>query len=168
MIMTSNIGSQRILEYRGAFDGAVYERMKKAVLEEMRHHFRPEFLNRVDETIVFHAPRGGAPEEDRGDSTERLRPGWRSGTSAGIDGCGAANLVRTGYDPHYGARPLKRTIQKKVETPLGRRILKGEIRDGQRMLVDVDRAGELTFAGFRSRDAERWRRGDTERARAWG
>jgi ATP-dependent Clp protease ATP-binding subunit ClpA len=56
------------------------------------------------------------------------------------------NLVRTGYDSHYGARPLKRAIQKKVETPLGRVIFKGEIRDGQRLLVDVDRQGELTFA----------------------
>ena len=55
VIMTSNIGSHRILEYRGAFEGEGYERMKEAVLDEMRHHFRPEFLNRVDEIIVFHA-----------------------------------------------------------------------------------------------------------------
>ena len=55
VIMTSNIGSHRILDYRGAFEGEGYERMKEAVLEEMRHHFRPEFLNRVDEIIVFHA-----------------------------------------------------------------------------------------------------------------
>ena len=54
-------------------------------------------------------------------------------------------LVRTGFDPHYGARPLKRAIQKKVETPLGRGILKGEIRDGQEILVDADPNGELTF-----------------------
>jgi ATP-dependent Clp protease ATP-binding subunit ClpB len=56
------------------------------------------------------------------------------------------NLVRTGFDPHYGARPLKRAIQKKVETPLSRLILKGEVRDGQRLVVDVDPQGELTFA----------------------
>src|SRR5213078_1420390 len=55
VIMTSNVGSHRILEYRGAFDGENYERMKEAVLEELRHHFRPEFLNRVDEIVVFHA-----------------------------------------------------------------------------------------------------------------
>src|SRR5262249_12031363 len=55
VIMTSNIGSHRILEYRGGFEGENYERMKEAVLDEMRHHFRPEFLNRVDEIIVFHA-----------------------------------------------------------------------------------------------------------------
>ncbi|HLY16445.1 MAG TPA: hypothetical protein VKR61_04445, partial [Bryobacteraceae bacterium] len=55
------------------------------------------------------------------------------------------NLVRTGFDPHYGARPLKRAIQKKVETPLGRMILKGEARDGQQLVVDVNPQGELTF-----------------------
>ena len=82
VIMTSNIGSQRILEYRGAFEGEGYERMKEAVLEEMRHHFRPEFLNRVDETIVFHALSRGAPEADRGDPARNgCGRGWRTGTS---------------------------------------------------------------------------------------
>ncbi len=57
-----------------------------------------------------------------------------------------ANLVRTGYDPHYGARPLKRAIQKKIETPLGRLLLKGEIRDGQTVVVDANgEAGDLVF-----------------------
>jgi ATP-dependent Clp protease ATP-binding subunit ClpB len=56
------------------------------------------------------------------------------------------NLVRMGFDPHYGARPLKRAIQKKVETPLGRLILKGEVRDGQQLVVDVDAESELKFA----------------------
>ena len=147
VIMTSNIGSQRILEYRGAFEGQSYERMKEAVLEEMRHHFRPEFLNRVDETIVFH----GLAEEHLKQIVEiqlerlRARLADRHITLELTDAA-RLNLVRTGYDPHYGARPLKRAIQKKVETPLGRLILKGEVRDGQRLLVDVDRKGELTFS----------------------
>jgi ATP-dependent Clp protease ATP-binding subunit ClpB len=147
VIMTSNIGSQRILEYRGGFEGAQYERMKEAVLEEMRHHFRPEFLNRVDETIVFH----GLAEEHLKQiveiQLERLRARLADRhISLELTDAARLNLVRTGYDPHYGARPLKRAIQKKVETPLGRLILKGEIRDGQRLLVDVDGKGELTFA----------------------
>jgi ATP-dependent Clp protease ATP-binding subunit ClpB len=147
VIMTSNIGSQRILEYRGAFEGMSYERMKEAVLEEMRHHFRPEFLNRVDETIVFH----GLAEEHLKQiveiQLERLRARLADRhISLELTDAARLNLVRTGYDPHYGARPLKRAIQKKVETPLGRLILKGEIRDGQRLLVDVDGKGELTFA----------------------
>jgi ATP-dependent Clp protease ATP-binding subunit ClpB len=147
VIMTSNIGSQRILEYRGAFEGEPYERMKEAVLEEMRHHFRPEFLNRVDETIVFH----GLAEEHLKQiveiQLERLRARLADRhISLELTDAARLNLVRTGYDPHYGARPLKRAIQKKVETPLGRLILKGEIRDGQRLVVDVDRQGELTFS----------------------
>jgi len=146
VIMTSNIGSQRILEYRGAFEGAQYERMKEAVLEEMRHHFRPEFLNRVDETIVFH----GLAEEHLKQiveiQLERLRARLADRhISLELTDAARLSLVRTGYDPQYGARPLKRAIQKKVETPLGRLILKGEIRDGQRLLVDVGRDGELTF-----------------------
>jgi len=147
VIMTSNIGSHRILEYRGALDGAGYGRMKEAVLEEMRRHFRPEFLNRIDETIVFHSLSEEhllriveiqlghlrARLEDRHitlDVTERAR----------------AHLVRAGYDPNFGARPLKRAIQKEVETPLARRILAGEIREGQAVCADFNaERGELVF-----------------------
>ncbi len=148
IIMTSNIGSQRILDYRGGFEGEGYERMKETVLEEMRHHFRPEFLNRVDEIIVFHA----LSEEHLMQIVEiqlgrlrhrladrhiklQLRPAAR------------ANLVRTGYDPHYGARPLKRAIQKKIETPLGRLLVKGEVRDGQTITVDAENlTSDLKFS----------------------
>ena len=147
LIMTSNIGSHRILEYRGAFEGEAYERMKGAVLEEMRHHFRPEFLNRVDEIIVFHA----LSEEHLKEIVEiqlgRLRQRLAE-RHIGLELTDAArtHLVRTGYDPLYGARPLKRAIQREIETPLGRRILKAEIRDGQTVLVDFDpSSGELKF-----------------------
>ena len=148
IIMTSNVGSQRILEYRGSFAGASYERMKEAVLEEMRHTFRPEFLNRVDEIIVFHS----LSEEHLKQIVEiqlgrlRARLADRHVTLQLTDAA-RANLVRTGYDPHYGARPLKRAIQKKIETPLGRLLLKGEIRDGQTVVVDAEsETGDLTFA----------------------
>ena len=67
VIMTSNIGSQRILQYKGTHIGEVYDRMKDAVLDELRKHFRPEFLNRVDEIIVFHALTRSRPDEDRRD-----------------------------------------------------------------------------------------------------
>ncbi len=147
VIMTSNVGSQRILEYRGSFAGAGYERMKEAVLEEMRHHFRPEFLNRVDEIIVFHS----LSEEHLKQIVEiqvgrlRARLADRQIVLELTDSA-RANLVRTGYDPHYGARPLKRAIQKKIETPLGRLLLKGAVRDGQTVLVDAaGEGGDLTF-----------------------
>jgi len=147
VIMTSNIGSHRILEYRGAFEGEAYERMKGAVLEEMRHHFRPEFLNRVDEIIVFHALSEEHLKEIVGIQLGRLRHRLAE-RHIGLELTDAArtHLVRMGYDPLYGARPLKRAIQREIETPLGRRILKGEVRDGQTVLVDLDPAsGELNF-----------------------
>ncbi len=147
VIMTSNIGSQRILEYRGAFEGAGYDRMKEAVLDEMRHHFRPEFLNRVDETIVFHALSEEHLKQIVDIQLGRLR-GRLADRHITLDLTDAArlNLVRTGYDPHYGARPLKRAIQKKIETPLGRLLLRGSIRDGETVLVDGDpEGGELKF-----------------------
>jgi ATP-dependent Clp protease ATP-binding subunit ClpB len=147
VIMTSNIGSHRILDFRGSFDSASYEHMKQAVLEEMRRHFRPEFLNRVDEIVVFHA----LSEEHLKEIVEiqlgRLRKRLAERhielelTDAAKD-----HIVRVGYDPAYGARPLKRTIQKEIETPLGRRLLQGEIRDGQTVEVDYDPSRrELTF-----------------------
>jgi ATP-dependent Clp protease ATP-binding subunit ClpB len=147
VIMTSNVGSQRILEYRGSFAGAGYERMQEAVLEEMRYHFRPEFLNRVDEIIVFHS----LSEEHLKQIVEiqlaRLRARLADRHIAlQLTDAARSNLVRTGYDPHYGARPLKRAIQKKIETPLGRMLLQGAVRDGQTIVVDAGaEAGDLTF-----------------------
>jgi ATP-dependent Clp protease ATP-binding subunit ClpB len=147
VIMTSNIGSQRILQYKGSFAGEGYERMKAAVLDEMRKHFRPEFLNRVDEVIVFHA----LSEEHLKQIVEiqlehlRRRLGERH---IGLELTDAArtHLVEVGFDPAYGARPLKRTIQKEIETAVGRMLLQGKVRDGQTVRVDYDpEQGGLTF-----------------------
>jgi ATP-dependent Clp protease ATP-binding subunit ClpB len=122
--------------------------MKDAVLEEMRQHFRPEFLNRVDETIVFHALSEEHLKLILEIQMERLRArlSERHITLA-LTAEAAAHLVRAGYDPNYGARPLKRAIQREIETPLARLILKGEVRDGQALLAGLDSTrGELTFA----------------------
>jgi ATP-dependent Clp protease ATP-binding subunit ClpB len=145
VIMTSNIGSHRILDYRGAFEGYEYNRMKEAVLEELRRSFRPEFLNRVDEIIVFHA----LTEEHLKQIVDIQLAGLRARLEdrrIRIELTDAAKtlLVRTGFDPTYGARPLKRAIQREVETPLARKILAGDIRDGQEVRVDA-RNGALTF-----------------------
>ncbi|MBV8244365.1 MAG: ATP-dependent chaperone ClpB [Candidatus Eremiobacteraeota bacterium] len=147
VIMTSNIGSHRILDYTGAFSGPGYAVMRAAVLDELRAHFRPEFLNRVDETIVFHA----LTEEELEEIVEiqlarvRYRLAERHITLILTDAA-KRHLVKSGYDPAYGARPLKRTIQKEVETPLGRKIVAGEVRDGQTVDVDYDVAREqLSF-----------------------
>jgi ATP-dependent Clp protease ATP-binding subunit ClpB len=146
VIMTSNIGSHRILEYRGSFAGESFERMKEAVLEEMRHHFRPEFLNRVDETIVFHGLSQAHLMQIVDIQLERVltRLAERN-IKLKLTDAARRNLVQTGSDPAYGARPLKRAIQKKIETPVGRLLLKGAIRDGQTVLVDVGPGSELTF-----------------------
>jgi ATP-dependent Clp protease ATP-binding subunit ClpB len=146
VVMTSNVGSTRILEHRGGFEGADYETMKEAVLEEMRGHFRPEFLNRVDEIIVFHA----LSEEHLKQIVEiqlgrvRARLADRHITLTLTDAA-RSDLVRTGYDPRYGARPLKRAIQKKIETPLGKLLLQGAVKDGQAVTVDAGPGGELSF-----------------------
>jgi ATP-dependent Clp protease ATP-binding subunit ClpB len=139
VIMTSNIGSQKILQFKDTRIGEVYDRMQAAVLEELRKHFRPEFLNRVDETIVFHA----LTEADLTQIVEiqlgylRARLAERKVTLALTDAA-KKHVVAVGYDPAYGARPLKRTLQKEVETPLARMLLKGEVRDGSAVTADYD------------------------------
>jgi ATP-dependent Clp protease ATP-binding subunit ClpB len=156
VIMTSNIGSPRILEYRGAFSGAGFERMKEMVLGELRGHFRPEFLNRVDEVIVFHA----LTEEHLKQIVEIQMNGLRKRLAdrhidLELTDRARGHLVRTGYDPAYGARPLKRAIQREIETPVARRILGGEVRDGHRVVVDLDPAGQLSFESkIESRERE--------------
>jgi ATP-dependent Clp protease ATP-binding subunit ClpB len=148
VIMTSNIGSHRILDYHGSFDGAEYAIMRATVLDELRQHFRPEFLNRVDEIIVFHAL---TQDElltivDLQLTRLRKRLAERRITLVLSDEA-KRHIVKVGYDPHYGARPLKRTIQKELETPLGRKILSGEIQDGTTVDVAYDEnRGELTFS----------------------
>jgi len=147
VIMTSNIGSHRILEYSGTtFAGDKFERMKETVLEELRHHFRPEFLNRVDEIIVFHA----LSEEHLKQIVEIQLNGLRKRLAERhieieLTDRARGHLVRVGYDPTYGARPLKRAIQREIETPMARKILGGEVRDGYRVKVDVDSSGNLKF-----------------------
>jgi ATP-dependent Clp protease ATP-binding subunit ClpB len=146
VIMTSNVGSHRILEYRGAFEGNEYERMKAAVLEEMRRHFRPEFLNRVDEIIVFHALSEEHLEQIVEIQLDRLRARLAERhIRLELTRAARLHLVRTGYDPTYGARPLKRAIQKEIETPLAKLVIGRTIRDGQLVSVDLDADGRLKF-----------------------
>jgi ATP-dependent Clp protease ATP-binding subunit ClpB len=147
LVMTSNIGSHRILEYQGSLDGSDYAAMRDAVLDELRLHFRPEFLNRVDEIIVFHA----LTEEELLEIVDiqlrrlRMRLAERHITLE-LDDAAKRHIVKVGYDPHYGARPLKRTIQKELETPIGRKILAGDIQDGDSVRVGVDdTTGALRF-----------------------
>jgi ATP-dependent Clp protease ATP-binding subunit ClpB len=141
VIMTSNVGSQRILQFKGSHIGEVYDRMKAAVLDELRKQFRPEFLNRIDETVVFsaltEADLAKIVEIQLGNLRKRLAE-----RKVGLVLTDAAkhHIVRVGYDPAYGARPLKRAIQKEVETPLARLLLQGDVPDGGTVTADYDPA----------------------------
>ncbi len=146
VIMTSNIGSHRILEYRGDLGGISYDRMKDAVVEELRRHFRPEFLNRIDEITVFHS----LSEEHLLSIVDIQLEGLRKRlaerkVSIELTAAARRHLVSAGYDPNFGARPLKRTIQREVETPLARLLLKGEVKDGQVLTIDATPNGTLAF-----------------------
>jgi len=132
VIMTSNIGSQEILGFQAGARGGSYDRMKETVLGLLRQHFRPEFLNRVDEIIVFHALEQEQIREIAGLLLQRLatRIQQTQGSTLEWDQEASGYLARKGYDPAYGARPLKRLIQQEVETPLSRKIIAGEIGQG--------------------------------------
>jgi ATP-dependent Clp protease ATP-binding subunit ClpB len=155
IIMTSNIGSERILEFGGKTDTAAYEVMKEAVLTEMRHHFRPEFLNRIDEIVVFHSLSEEELKKILGVQLGRLRARLAERhIDLELTEVAATHLAREGYDPAYGARPLKRAIQKELETPIGRRLLAGEIRDGDKVMVDW-KDGDFTFSTKSTERAEK-------------
>lgn len=147
IILTSNIGSQKILQFKGTHVGEVFDRMESAVTEELKKHFRPEFLNRIDDTIVFH----GLTMKDLGQILDiqmnrlRKRLAERQITLT-VSEQVKEKLVEIGYEPAFGARPLKRTIQKEMETPIARKLLEGSIRDGQEILVGLE-GDKLTFVG---------------------
>ncbi|HEY8463305.1 MAG TPA: ATP-dependent chaperone ClpB [Bacillota bacterium] len=147
VIMTSNIGSQRILEYQGSCEEQGYQQMKAAVLKELSQYFRPEFLNRVDETIVFHSLSVAHLKQIIEIHLNLLRDRLAERhIRLELSESAKDYLIQVGYDPVYGARPLKRAIQKEIETPLGRMILQSKALSGQTVKVDYDEsAGELSF-----------------------
>ncbi len=148
ILMTSNIGSTEILSYGGAGDAESYESMKSEVLGLLQHEFRPEFLNRLDEIVVFHALT--REELRRIVDLQVLRLVARlEGRNIRMRLTDAArdHLAAVGYDPAYGARPLKRTIQREVENELAKRIVGGEVQGGMEVVVDKPTEGtKLTFA----------------------
>ncbi|MEC9006194.1 MAG: ATP-dependent chaperone ClpB [Nitrospirota bacterium] len=135
LIMTSNIGSQEILEAQQ--HGQACEELQAIVSNEVRQHFRPEFLNRVDETVVFHTlaenELGRIVEMQLGRLKARLE---ERSITLHITSEALMDLGARGYDPMYGARPLKRLIQHDVETPLSKLLIKGEVKDGDEVVVD--------------------------------
>ena len=153
VIMTSNVGSQLILNYSGRNEDSAYEAMKREVLDTLRREFRPEFLNRVDDIVVFHGLTRDNLREiveiQLGHLRERL-----SERHIHLELTRKAKdyFADTGYDPAYGARPLKRLIQKELETALARKLLAGEVKDHSRVVVDHDGTG-LTVSASEVADA---------------
>lgn len=137
IIMTSNVGSQYILDLAG--DEGRYEEMRNRVLDVMRSSFRPEFLNRIDEIIIFHQLLKSQLREIVKLQVKRLeqRLGDRQMflrlSDAALD-----FLAEVGYDPVYGARPLKRAIQRELETQIAKSILRGDFSDGDTIFVDIE------------------------------
>ena len=142
IIMTSNLGSQVIQEMAGEGN---YTRMKSAVMEIVQQHFRPEFINRVDDIVVFH-PLGteqirAIVEIQLGYLRRRLLD---RNMELDLDDKARDLIGEAGFDPVYGARPLKRAIQQQIENPLAQRILRNELLPGDRVRVTV-RGSELVF-----------------------
>jgi ATP-dependent Clp protease ATP-binding subunit ClpB len=160
VIMTSNLGSQFIAEAsasdsergQGPAASGLAEGTRRAVMDALREHFRPEFLNRVDEIIFFHA----LSREDMKKIIDIQIAGLMKRLEerkihVQLTDAAKEQLVREGYDPTYGARPLKRTIQRRVLDPLALRVLKGEFVEGDTIGVDAGATG----LAFEKREAVR-------------
>ena len=149
LIMTSNIGSTMLIETGEAGPDA-FEGAAEKVREQLREHFRPEFLNRVDEIIVFRPLDEAQLRQIVGllvDGTARRLA--EAGTTLEVTDAALTHLAREGYDPVYGARPLRRAIQRELENPLARRLLGGEFVAGDTVRVDA-RDGEIAFEKIES------------------
>jgi ATP-dependent Clp protease ATP-binding subunit ClpB len=145
LIMTSNIGSSEILAFEGGTDDERYRQMKQKVLALLKQSFRPEFLNRVDEVVVFHALDRDQLVRIVDIQLDRLRA--RLGAKRielEVEDEAKRLLAEAGYDPVYGARPIKRTIQQSLESEIARRLLDGRIEEGKRLAIGVS-GGKLTF-----------------------
>jgi ATP-dependent Clp protease ATP-binding subunit ClpB len=147
IIMTSNVGSQFITGFAGSRDESTYEQMKRQVIEALSLQFRPEFLNRIDEVIVFHA----LSEQDLNRIVELLlrdlqRRLEEHDLRIELSASARRLIASEGYDPAFGARPLKRAIQRLVENPLAKALLEGRFPPGTHIVADADAiSGTLVF-----------------------
>jgi len=135
IVMTSNIGSHLIQ----SMVGQDYEDIKEAVTDELKNHFRPEFLNRIDETVVFHALDATHIAEIAGIQIQVLQARLaKMDLTLEVSPAALAELAKVGFDPVFGARPLKRAIQQRIENPLSKLLLEGKFLPKDVIPVDVD------------------------------
>jgi ATP-dependent Clp protease ATP-binding subunit ClpB len=143
ILMTSNIGSQYILEQTGSGD---WEAVERTVLAEMRRYFRPEFLNRVDDIVVFRPLTQEQLRRIVDLQLERVKALLAERRiTLEITEVAEDLIAAEGFDPAFGARPLKRAIQRMVQNPLAMRILEGEFDDGDQIRIDSGPDGNLVF-----------------------
>lgn len=142
IIMTSNIGSQWIQELMGIDP----EEMRKRVLEALRAHFRPEFLNRIDEIVIFNALSAEEIKQIVDIQIKQIRKRLEDRhIDLTLTDRARETLAAEGFDPVYGARPLKRAIQRLILNPLSNKLLAGEFKDGDRIEIDATPTGEFVF-----------------------
>jgi ATP-dependent Clp protease ATP-binding subunit ClpB len=152
VVMTSNIGSQVIQEITR--EGGSEEQMREAVTDTLRTRFLPEFLNRVDEVLIFHPLNAGAIHKIVEFQIERLRKMLADkGIELDVTESAASAIALEGYDPNYGARPLKRVIQQRLQNPLAVELLKHEAVAGTRVRIDYA-DGDFTFDRLEGAEAE--------------
>ncbi|OKH33369.1 ATP-dependent chaperone ClpB [[Phormidium ambiguum] IAM M-71] len=144
IVMTSNIGGDRILDFSG--DDSRYEEMRKQVMDALRKHFRPEFLNRVDDIILFHTLSRNELRQIVGIQLKRIH-NLLADQKISIELTAKAqdHLAEAGFDPVYGARPLKRAIQRQLENPLATLLLESKFAAGDTIVVDCQ-DNDLTFS----------------------
>ena len=148
IIMTSNLGSQYILDVAG-----VDEEVERRLREVLRQHFRPEFLNRVDEIVIFHALHKDQLKSIIEIQLGRLRKLLKSrNVTIALTEKAKELIVQEGYDPAFGARPLKRVIQHRIADPLAVQLLEGKVINGEHLLVDA-LGNELTFTAVEALEA---------------
>jgi ATP-dependent Clp protease ATP-binding subunit ClpB len=143
LIMTSNIGSQWIQD----LTAREHEEMRRRVLEALRAQFKPEFLNRVDDVVIFHALSIDNIKEIVEIQLRNLRKRLAERKmDLHLSDCAKQILAKEGFDPVYGARPLKRAIQRSIQDPLALKILEGEFSEGDTIEIDADPGDQLTFS----------------------
>ncbi len=148
IIMTSNVGAQYIFDYQKSMQTPQQEEeMQKKVEEELHHHFRPEFLNRIDDVIIFHALDLAEIKRIIEIQLKRLTKMIEDrGLKIEITEAAKDYLAREGYDPAFGARPLKRALQKLIIDPLAMRLLEGKFKAGDTVFVTMTPQGKLDLS----------------------
>jgi ATP-dependent Clp protease ATP-binding subunit ClpB len=147
IVMTSNIGSPIIQ----AMSGRPHDEVKEAVWEELKNYFRPEFLNRIDETVVFHALDAQHIESIAAIQLQVLKGRLQHlDLDLQVSPAALAELAKVGFDPVFGARPLKRAIQQRIENPLSKLLIEGRFLPKSVIAVDVDPVREPGVFHFSS------------------